>query len=176
VIELVVPESPMAQGSPAEELQQSENHDVEDKPDEEQPPLSDTKNEKMYRDADEVESFGAEAPVPAGKLWALLEHLGITTAPRYRMKEVPCTGWVEFKAIVEIFLGSKAFYRHKGSTFKASRSDVVAELHPLPPTLQEEGSIQALWCEEGCSQDGDGAPPGCDGGAEHLFASRPAQD
>jgi hypothetical protein len=36
----------------------------------------------MYRDADEVESFRAEAPVPTGRLRALLEHLGITISPR----------------------------------------------------------------------------------------------
>jgi hypothetical protein len=92
VIELVVPKSPMAQGSPAEEQQQSENHDVEDKADEEQPPLSNTEYVKMYRDANEVESFEAEAPVTTGRLRALLEHLGITTAPRYRIKEVPHLG------------------------------------------------------------------------------------
>jgi hypothetical protein len=61
----------------------------------------------MYRDADEVESFGAEAPVLAGKLRALLDHLGITTAPRYQIKEVPRPGQVEFKAVVEIFFGSR---------------------------------------------------------------------
>jgi hypothetical protein len=44
-------------------------------------PLSDTKVEKMYCDVNEVESFGAEAPVPTGRLWTVLEHLGITTAP-----------------------------------------------------------------------------------------------
>jgi hypothetical protein len=60
VIELVVPESPMAQGSPTEEQQQPKNHNVEDKADEEQPPPSDTENEKMYQDADEVEFFGVE--------------------------------------------------------------------------------------------------------------------
>jgi hypothetical protein len=65
VIDLVVPESPMAQGSPAEKQQQPKNHDVEDKTDEEQPPSSDMENEKMYRDAVEVGSLGAEAPVPA---------------------------------------------------------------------------------------------------------------
>jgi hypothetical protein len=52
-----------------------------------------------------VESFGVEAPVPAGRLRALLEHLGITTTPRYRIKEVLRSGWVEFKAIAEIFFG-----------------------------------------------------------------------
>jgi hypothetical protein len=61
----------------------------------------------VYRDADEVESFGAEAPILAGRLRAVLEHLGITTAPRYRIKEVSCSGRVEFKAITEIFFGSR---------------------------------------------------------------------
>jgi hypothetical protein len=88
VIELVVPESPLAQGSPAEEQQQLENHGMDDKADEGQPPPSDTEDEKMFQDADEVESFRAEALVPAGRLQALLENLGITTALRYRIKEV----------------------------------------------------------------------------------------
>jgi hypothetical protein len=85
MIELVVPESPTTQGLPAEEQQQPENHDIEDKANEEQPLPSDTEYEKMYRDTDEVESFRVEAPVPIDRLRALLEHLGITTAPRYRI-------------------------------------------------------------------------------------------
>jgi hypothetical protein len=76
---------------------------MEDKTDEEHPPPSDTEAKKLYQDADEVESFGAEAPVLAGRLQALLEDLGITTAPRYRIKEVPRSRWVEFKATAEIF-------------------------------------------------------------------------
>jgi hypothetical protein len=106
-IELVVPESPTAQDSPAEEQQQPEDQDTEDKTNEEHPPPSDTEAEKMYRDADEVESFGAESLVIANRLRALLEHLGITTAPRYRIKEVPRSGQVEFKAIAEIFVESR---------------------------------------------------------------------
>jgi hypothetical protein len=93
-IELVVPRSPTAQHSPAEEQQQPEDHDTEDKNNEEHPPPSDTEDEKMYRDADEVESFEAKSPILAGRLQALLEHLGITTAPRYRIKEVPRSGQV----------------------------------------------------------------------------------
>jgi hypothetical protein len=116
----VVPESPTAQGSPAEEQQQLEENDVEDKTEGEYPPPSDTEIEKMYRDANEVESFGAEAPVPTDRLQALLEHLGITTVPRYKIKEVSHPGPVEFKAIIEIFLGSRVFCRHKGPTFRAS--------------------------------------------------------
>jgi hypothetical protein len=75
-IELVVPESLAAQGTPAEE-QQQEDHDVntEDKDDEEYSPLSDTEVKKMYRYADEVGSFGAEALVPTDRLQALLVHL-----------------------------------------------------------------------------------------------------
>jgi hypothetical protein len=124
-IELVVPESPTAQDSPAEE-QQPKDPDTEDETDEEQPPPSNTEPEKLYRDADEVESFGAESLILAGRLWALLEHLGITTATRYRIKEVPRSGQVEFKAIAEIFFGSRILCRHKGPAFRTSRSDAVA--------------------------------------------------
>jgi hypothetical protein len=46
-IELVIPESPMAQDLPAKE-QQLEDHDTEDKTNEEHPPSSDTEAEKMY--------------------------------------------------------------------------------------------------------------------------------
>jgi hypothetical protein len=81
----------------------------------------------MYQDADEVESFRVEALVLVGRLRALLEHLSITTAPRYRIKEVPCSGWVEFKAIAEIFFGSRVLCRHKGPSFRTSRCDVVAD-------------------------------------------------
>jgi hypothetical protein len=128
VIELVVPESPAAQGSPTEEQQQQEDYDIEDKANEEHPPLSDTEVERMYWDEDEVKSFGAEAPVPINRLQALLEHLVITTTPRYRIKEVSRLGLVEFKAITEIFLGSRILCRHQGPAFRASHSDVVADV------------------------------------------------
>jgi hypothetical protein len=81
----------------------------------------------MYRDADEVESFGAKVPVLTGRLRAMLEHLGITTAPRYRIKEVPRSGRVEFKAITEIFFGSRVLCRHKGPAFRTSHSDAIAD-------------------------------------------------
>jgi hypothetical protein len=125
-IELVVPESPTTQDTPAEE-QQPEDLDIEDRTNEEHPPPSDTEDEKMYRDADKVESFGAESPILAGRLRSLLEHLGITTAPRYRIKEVPHSGRVEFKTIAEIFFGSRILCRHKGPAFRTSRSDAVAD-------------------------------------------------
>jgi hypothetical protein len=82
----------------------------------------------MYQDEDEMESFGIEAPVLACRLRALLEHLGITTAPRYRIKEVPHSGRVEFKAIAEIFFRSRVLCRHKGPAFRTSHSDAVADV------------------------------------------------
>jgi hypothetical protein len=81
----------------------------------------------MYQDADELESFGIEAPILTGRLRALLEHLGITTAPGYRIKEVPRSGRVEFKAIVEIFFRSRVLFRHKGPAFGTSHSNAVAD-------------------------------------------------
>jgi hypothetical protein len=74
-----------------------------------------------------VESFGIEALVLTGGLRALLEHLGITTAPWYMIKEVPRLGRVEFKAIAEIFFGSRVLCRHKGLAFRTSRSYAVAD-------------------------------------------------
>jgi hypothetical protein len=126
-IELVVPESPTAQDSPAEEEQQPMDEDVEDKANEEYPPLSNAEEEKMYRDADEVESFWVEALVLAGRLRAMLEHLGITTAPRYRINEVPHLGRAELKAIIDIFFGSRVLCRNKGPAFRTSRSDAVVD-------------------------------------------------
>jgi hypothetical protein len=105
-IELVVPESPTAQDSPAEEQQQLKDQAIQDKANEEYTPPSDAEDEKMYRDADEVESFGVEALVLTRRLRALLEHLGITTTPRYRINEVLRSRQVKFKAIAEIFFGS----------------------------------------------------------------------
>jgi hypothetical protein len=107
-IEMVVPESPTAQDSSAEEQQPPEDHDTQDK-------------------TNEVVSFGAESLVLAGRLRAMLEHLGITTTPQYRIKEVPHSGQVEFKAITEIFFGSRILYQHNGPAFRTSRSDAVAD-------------------------------------------------
>jgi hypothetical protein len=151
-IELVVPESPMAQDSPTEEQQQPKDQDVEDKANEKYTPPSDAEDEKMYRDANEVESFEIEAPVLTGRLRALLEHLGITIAPRYRIKEVPRSGLVEFKAIAEIFFGSRVLCRHKGPTFRTSHIDVVADVAWQAITSwvhSNKGRLAATSCPKG---------------------------
>jgi hypothetical protein len=71
----VVPESPTTQGSPTEEQQQLEDHDIEDKADKEYPPPSDTEDEKMYRDAEEVSPSGLKLrspPAGFGLCWNTL--------------------------------------------------------------------------------------------------------
>jgi hypothetical protein len=123
----MVPEGPTAQDLPVEEQQQSKDPDIEDEANEEYPPPSDTEDEKMYRDADEVESYGAEAPVLADRLRALLEHLSITTIPRYKIKEVPRPKRVEFKAIADTFFRSRVLCRHKGPAFRTSHNDAVPD-------------------------------------------------
>jgi hypothetical protein len=125
----VVPRSPTAQGAPAKEQQQQQDHNIDNKDDgdEEYSPLNDNEGEELYRDDDERESFSVEAPVPTGRLHALLGHLGITSAPRYRIKGVPRPGWVELKAVAEIFSGPRILCRHQGPAFRASISDVVAD-------------------------------------------------
>jgi hypothetical protein len=101
----------MAQGAPVEE---QEDHDVdnEDEDDKEYSPLSDNEGEKLYKDADERESFGVEAPIPTGRLRALLGHLSITSALRYRIKGVSRLGRVEFKVVAEIISGPRVLCRH----------------------------------------------------------------
>jgi hypothetical protein len=54
------------------------------------------------------------------------------------------------------------------------QQESVVELHAPPTALWEEGSIQVLRGEEGYSQNGDGTPLGCDGGAEHSSTGRSA--
>jgi hypothetical protein len=44
------------------------------------------------------------------------------------MKGVPRPEWIEFKAVVEIFSGPKVLCRHQGLAFRASISDVVADV------------------------------------------------
>jgi hypothetical protein len=64
----VVPESPEAHDAPVEEPKQQWVEDDGDDDDEEYSPLSDSESKKLYRDTNERESHGVEAPVPVGRL------------------------------------------------------------------------------------------------------------
>jgi hypothetical protein len=70
-------------------------------------------------------------PYPLWKkcVWfqAMLVQLGITTAPKYRINGVAHPGRVEYRAIAEIFYGSRAVIsRHQGPAFRASSNDAMA--------------------------------------------------
>jgi hypothetical protein len=75
--------------------------------------LSDSKKEKMYRDADEIKTTRNEAPIPTSRLRDLLNHMDITTLPEFRIKRVSCPRREEYKAIMEIFNGPSVVSRHK---------------------------------------------------------------
>jgi hypothetical protein len=66
-------------------LSNSRGEGNEDDDDEEYSPLSDSENKKWYHDANERESYGVEAPIPIGRLQALLVYLRITTTPNYQV-------------------------------------------------------------------------------------------
>jgi hypothetical protein len=53
--------------------------------------------------------------------------LGITSAPKYRIKGIPRPERVDFKAVVEIFQGPKVICKHTGPTYRASNNYVVAD-------------------------------------------------
>jgi hypothetical protein len=118
VIELVVPEGPMAPGSPAEEQHQLKDQDIEDEANEECPPPSDTEDEKSPS-GPKLQSSPAGSSSPGAP--------GHHYHPRYRIKEVPRPGRVEFKAVTEILFGSRVLCRHKGPAFRTSHSDDVAD-------------------------------------------------
>jgi hypothetical protein len=99
----------------------------EDKDDEDYTPLSDSKKEKMYHNANEIKTIENEGPIPTGRLRDLLNHIYITTPPEFRIRRVPCPGREEYKAIIEIFNGPSVVSRHKGPTFRATYRDAVAD-------------------------------------------------
>jgi hypothetical protein len=81
----------------AAKLQHDDNNDSDndindnddDDDEKEYTPLSDSDSEnvKMYRDASVFQSFGNEAPVPTGRLRALLDYVGITTTQSTESRE-----------------------------------------------------------------------------------------
>jgi hypothetical protein len=63
------------------------------------------------------------------KKWVLhlLNHINITTPPKFRIKRIPRPGREEYKAIVEIISGPNVLSRHKGSAFRTTYQDAVAD-------------------------------------------------
>jgi hypothetical protein len=141
-IVVVAHERQEPQGALAEEPQPLQNNDhnnnhseeeeeqgnkAEGEDDDDYTLLSDAENDKMFCDADEIKTFGNEAPILTGRLKDLLNYLNITTPPEFRIKRVPCPGREEYKAIMEIFNGPNVVSCHKGPTFRTPYQDAVAD-------------------------------------------------
>jgi hypothetical protein len=65
--------------------------------------------------------------MPIARLRDLLNHINITTPPKFRIKRIPRPGREEYKAIVEIISGLNVLSRHKGLAFRTTYQDAVAD-------------------------------------------------
>jgi hypothetical protein len=81
----------------------------------------------MFHDADEIKTFGDEAPIRTGRLRELLNRISITTPPEFRIKKISRPSREEYKPIVEIISGPNVLSRHKGPAFRTAYPDVVAD-------------------------------------------------
>jgi hypothetical protein len=111
-----------------EEEEREEGNKAKGKDDEDYTPLSNAKKDETFHDADEIKTTRNEAPVPTGRLRDLLNHLNITTHPKFRIKRVPHPGREEYKVIMQIFSRPNVLSRHKGPAFRATYQDAVADV------------------------------------------------
>jgi hypothetical protein len=82
---------PMPQNHDQQEEEDSEEEEedgnkAESEEDEDYTPWSNAKKDEIFHDADEIKTFGDEAPIPTGRLRDLLKHINITTPPEFRIK------------------------------------------------------------------------------------------
>jgi hypothetical protein len=112
-----------------EEEEEEEGNKAEGEEDEDYTPWSNAEKDKKFHDADEINTFGDEAPIPTGRLRDLLNRINSTTPIEFRIKRIPRPGQEEYKAIVEIISGPNVLSRHKGplTAFKTTYQDAVAD-------------------------------------------------
>jgi hypothetical protein len=109
------------------EREEENGNKAEGEEDEDYTPWSNAKKDEIFHDADEIKTFGDEAPFPTGRLGDLLQHINITTPPEFRIKRILRPGREEYKAIVEIISGPNVLSRHKGPAFRTTYPDAVAD-------------------------------------------------
>jgi hypothetical protein len=107
--------------------EEEEGNKAEGEEDEDYTPWSNAEKDETFLNADEIKTFGDEAPIPTDRLRDLLNCINITTPPEFRIKRIPCPGREEYKAIVEIISGTNVLSRHKGPTFRTTHQDAVAD-------------------------------------------------
>jgi hypothetical protein len=71
--------------------------------------------------------------------------MGITTTSKYRIKGVPRPGWVEYRAIEEIFSISRVIRGYQGLAFQASTINVVADAACQAITSWSRRHQDKLW-------------------------------
>jgi hypothetical protein len=125
---------PMPQNHNHDQLEEEDNEKEEEggnkaegEEDEDNTPWSNAEKDGTFHDTDEIKNFGDEAPIPAGRLRDLLNHINITTPPEFKIKRIPCPDREEYKAIMEIISGPNVLNRHKGPAFKTTYQDAVAD-------------------------------------------------
>jgi hypothetical protein len=106
---------------------EEEGNKAEGKDDKDYTPWSNAEKDEMFHDADEIRTFGNEAPILTGRLRDLLNRINITTLPKFRIKRIPRPGREEYKAIVEILSGPNVLSRHKGLAFRTACQDAIAD-------------------------------------------------
>jgi hypothetical protein len=117
-------------------MPQNHDHDQQEEEDgnkaegeeyEDYTPWCNAEKDEIFHDADEIKTFGDEAPIPTGRLRDLLKHINISTPPEFRIKRIPRPGREEYKAIVKIISGPNVLSRHKGPAFRTTDPDAVAD-------------------------------------------------
>jgi hypothetical protein len=74
------------------ETEEEDGNKAEGEEDEDYTPWSNTEKDETIHDANEIKTFGDEAPIPTGRLRDLLNHINITTTPEFRIMRIPCPG------------------------------------------------------------------------------------
>jgi hypothetical protein len=109
------------------EKEEEEGNKAEGEDDEDYTPWTNAEKDETFHDADEIKTFGNEAPIPTSRLRDLLNRINITTLPEFRIKRIPRPGREEYKAIVEILSRPNVLSWHKGPAFRATYQDVIAD-------------------------------------------------
>jgi hypothetical protein len=109
------------------EKEEEEGDKADGEGDEDYTPWSNTEKDETFHGADEIKTFGDEAPIPTGRLRDLLNRINITTPPEFIIKRIPCHGREGYKAIAEIISRPNVLSRHKGPAFRTTYQDVVVD-------------------------------------------------
>jgi hypothetical protein len=102
------------------EKEEEEGNKAEGKEYEDYTPWSNAEKDETFHNADEIKTFGDEAPIPIGRLRDLVNRINITTLPEFRIKRILCPGREEYKTIMEIISGSNVLSRHRGPALRST--------------------------------------------------------